>query len=69
MSQMLEVQTDACPFLRPGLSSGRSAPSVAIYCALPGRRVRVPDRYERRVYCDASNFSRCPVYQNHVTVG
>jgi hypothetical protein len=66
MIEVADVLTEACPFLRPGLGASGSTPSAAIYCALPGRRVRVPARDERRVYCDADRYEHCPVYQSHV---
>lgn len=63
MSQMPEDLTKACPFLRPG--PGVAPSRAAIDCALPGRRVRVPARDERRAYCDAGRYERCPVHQSH----
>lgn len=65
MSQMPEGPMRECPLLRPGLGAGGTS-GAAIYCALPGRRVRVPARDERRAYCDAGRHERCPVYESHV---
>lgn len=67
MNQALEVRTEECPFLRPAGYDGHAGPAVAIYCALPGRRVRVPARDERRTYCDPGRFVACPVYNRRVT--
>lgn len=60
------VETRECPLLRPGLSAGlRAGLSAAIYCALPGGRVKVPTRDEIERFCVPSDFKRCPAYQRY----
>lgn len=66
MNQALEVHTEECPFLRPVGYDAHPGSVIAVYCALPGRRVRVPARDERRIYCDPGRFVVCSVYNRHV---
>ncbi len=66
MNQALEGHTEGCPFLRPAGYDGHLGAAVAIYCALPDRRVRVPVQVERRIFCDTGRFGACPVYTRHV---
>jgi hypothetical protein len=60
-----------CPFLRPARSITTSQPPhpdaavVGMYCALPGRRVRVPNRVELAMFCQPGRFEDCPSYHRY----
>jgi hypothetical protein len=60
-----------CPFLRPARAitdvkpQQRDAPVPGVYCALPGRRVRVPARVELEMFCRPNRFEDCPSYRRH----
>jgi hypothetical protein len=59
-----------CPFLRPGLpgANGRSDHErrSALYCGLPGGRVRVPDPADVRQFCEPGDVERCPTWQRAI---
>ena len=63
---------DECPFLRPARSLSPMQPVradgavVGVYCALPGRRVRVPGIAEMKMFCMPDRFEDCPYYRRHV---
>ena len=59
------VQTKECPFLRPGLAAARRAGLTAIYCGLPGGRVRAPDRADIERFCRPGAFELCPTYRRY----
>jgi hypothetical protein len=55
-----DAATVKCPFLRPGLPIGPVM--TAIYCGLPGGRVRMPPPEDVRRYCIPGRFEECPTY-------
>jgi hypothetical protein len=67
MMTMADVQTAVCPFLSPGLAEGPYAVSAALYCRLPGGRVRVPTPDEIGRFCIPRDFDACPVYERHAS--
>jgi hypothetical protein len=52
-----------CPFMRPEGASSARAKTTALYCGLPGGRVRVPEPAEIARYCAAGEFEGCPTYE------
>lgn len=57
------VAAEKCPFLRPGLATGPL--TIAMYCGLPGGRVKLPSRDEIERYCAPGAFERCPTYRRY----
>ena len=55
-----------CPLLHPGRPLHQNV-RIAIYCRLPGGRVRVPAEEEQRRHCLTGRWPECPVYRDHAT--
>ena len=65
MDAHVKVATDkpGCPFATPGVSDTVGA---AMYCRLPGGRVRVPTPDERVRYCSSGRYDLCPTLHRFV---
>jgi hypothetical protein len=63
MEAFTATRISECPFLQPGRPAGR--PAAAIYCRLPGGRVRIPTIEEQRRFCLAGGWEECPVHELH----
>jgi len=55
-------RAEGCPYLRPQ-HDWRGRVRAALYCDLPGGRVRVPDPADIARYCATGEYEACPTYR------
>jgi hypothetical protein len=56
-----------CPFLRPDGTVPLYPFPVAVYCRLPGGRIRIPSRDELARFCTSGHYHDCLAYRRSDT--